>query len=345
MQPPPIHPHMPMDPNYRWWVNNYSWWFQSGGNVLRPQDQKVNRVAYGLVSTLLRDKMGPDYADKLKSITVKVFDFSGDGDIASLFETMVGKIEYVKGNEATYHLIAQKMHPSQMIAVLNGLQQQQPKEAIQQLQAFINDGGRVLFFFCTPFIIGTMFPGKIQPSPPSTCIKSVLKITGEKELFSGFKSKAAIQLETYRHPLDVIDKKSVSILATTVGSRGIEPLVLKFNSGNGVVYIFQSKLVLADKIIQEKQTTIAPTVIESYVQSQGGSKDTVTAWQCAVKVGFIQGYEYALQVTPLLDLISKILLKEKAFTDQIPQPQAMQGDQESENGDSNFETGESNGQF
>lgn len=76
---------------------------------------------------------------------------------------------------------------------------------------------------------------------------SKIKITGDKELFTGYAFNEDLELEHSRWPLDVQDRKSVKVLCKTY-TNIVEPLLLRWSHGSGIVYIFVAQLLTKDRV-------------------------------------------------------------------------------------------------
>jgi len=248
-----------------------------------------------------------------------VFDFGSDGEIASLLEALVGKVEVVKPQEIPFHLLSQKLQPTQYIVVLSGLAHPQPPEVFQALFTFLGEGGRIFSYNCAMHIMGSLFPSKIHPSPPSTTIKAKLKIVNDKELFSAYPSEVDINLEYTRYPVEIVDKQNVTILAKIQGQTQ-EPLLIKFSQGPGLVYILVSKLFTMQTLLKTpKQKDISPTELVEYLTQKGASKTTIMAWECALRVGYFNAFLIAVTALPSMEMIARLLIREKVILNQLPE--------------------------
>lgn len=178
---------------------------------------------------------------------VKFFDFASDGDLASFFDALGLKVETIRGSEIAVHLMNNKLEPNQIV-LINSLYVPQAREIGQNLYNYVNEGGRLIIFNSSPQIVGMIFPGKIQPAPHSTCVSAKLKITGDREHFTGYKGSEEINLEYGRYPVGIYDRKGVQVLAK-IQAQTEEPLLLKFAQGSGMVYLYVSKLFTKEKEI------------------------------------------------------------------------------------------------
>jgi len=322
--------HFGADPHYMHWYNKYAWWYHVGHNniQLASPDVKVVRIAYGIAGLLVKDRIGEGNAEVLRTIKIKFFDYGGDGELAMILEHLVGKVESARATEVPFHILSQKLPPSEFIMVVSGLAHPQPKEIYAAFQQFANEGGRIFFFNCASHILANIFPGKFQPCPPSTTVRSKLKILAEKELFSAFKYHDIV-LEPHRNPLDIIDKtKSVTII-TKINAQTVEPLFAKFSCGDGMIFCMSSKMFTTEKFMREGQKTLSSAQVEEILKSRGATSDTIVAWQCAVKVKYFNAFELALQATPSIEMVAKLLVRECAFMpspppgmQQVPEVQA-----------------------
>jgi len=213
-------------------------------------------------------------------------------------ESLGPKIEVIK-QDAFYHLMTQKLDPNQMI-VISGLFTPQLKEVLQTIQTFVNEGGRLIILNSASHVIASLFPGKIQTAPPSTTIQARAKFVAEKDLFSGYTYGDDLLLEYYRYPIDIIDKQNVKVLAQVQGQT-VEPLLVKFNQGNGSVVHFISRMFTTEKKV---------TDIDAWLKSKGAEKATFIAWNCAEAVGYKNGLALAIQTHPSQEVLLKVLSRE-----------------------------------
>ncbi len=94
----------------------------------------------------MRDRLQND-----KPMKIKYLDYSLDGDLALLLESLGYKLEIIKGHEITFFLTNNKLDPAGYMIIINSLYQGQPKEAFQNLAEFVSEGGRLLISF--PFFV------------------------------------------------------------------------------------------------------------------------------------------------------------------------------------------------
>jgi hypothetical protein len=111
--------HFGADPHYMHWYNKYAWWYHVGHNniVLATPDVKVVRIAYGIAGLLVKDRIGEGNAEVLRTIKIKFFDYGGDGELAMILEHLVGKVESARATEVPFHILSQKLPPSQVISM------------------------------------------------------------------------------------------------------------------------------------------------------------------------------------------------------------------------------------
>jgi len=87
-----------------------------------------------------------------------------------------------------------------------------------------------------------------------------------------------------------------------------------------MVYILQSKLITTEKILREGQKTISNNELESILKAKGASKETIVAWQCAIKVKYVAAFSLAMTAAPSLEMLAKLLLREYAVIEKFPTP-------------------------
>jgi len=288
-----------------WGFNSYgyNWWDYAQQTSVDP---KVSRIAYNLAGHIVKDRLKQDNLQKIKDMKVKFLDFANDGDLASLLESLGLKLDVVRGADIPFNLMNNKLEPNQIV-IINSLYVGQPKEVFQNIFNYVNDGGRLMIFNSSPQLVSAIFPGKIHPAPHSICVSAKLKITGDKELFSAYGPVEDVALEYGRYPIDIIDKKGVEVLAK-IQAHMVEPLLVRFTHGNGAVFFFISKI-----FTKERETDDFAKQLES----KGASKETVSAWQCAVNVNYKNAVSLAFSAFPSMELIAKILLKENIAIEQI----------------------------
>jgi len=271
--------------------SNFNWWYGASGGASNPShlaafyhrlpDAKISKIAYRLGGLLVKDRLykehgNPEVVDSiLDSVRIKIFDYSFDGDVGVLFESLGMKVELVRPFESAYHIIQTRLHPSQVV-IISGLFHPQPKEIFQGLFQFVLEGGRLIIVNSAAPVLSMLFPGKFHPMEPSTTVRAPLIIGKERDIFSGYESNEQIDLEFYRPSLELLDKKEGKILAKVRSFRE-EPLFLKISIGNGVVYVMVSKMFTTEKKIDK---------LGDYLRGKGGNLATVAAWECAFKSGF-----------------------------------------------------------
>lgn len=219
-----------------------NWWEFTNDNKLDP---KIARLGYQLVSYLLKDRLGSSFDNLVKTLKIKLFDWSGDVALSTLFESLGFKIEVIKTAEAPF-LLAGPLRTHQLI-IFHHLLVSLSKPIFQNLENFLNQGGRLICFFCSATSLSPLFGNYIQEQPHSTVISAKMKITNEKELFSAFPDSSEIELDLSRPPFLVTDEKHTSVLAK-VAARNLEPVLVKVPFQNGLIYVFSSKLFLSKKV-------------------------------------------------------------------------------------------------
>jgi len=109
----------------------------------------------------------------------------------------------------------------------------------------------------------------------------------------------------------VLDKENVTIIAK-IQSQTTEPLLVRFTQGYGNVYIMISKLIVNESYTKDpKQKTIPAAEIEAYLKERNATQYTVVTWQSAIKSGWISSINMAVASLPSLEMMAKILVKEK----------------------------------
>jgi len=304
-------PHFPRPglPTYNassnlWGFNSlgYNWWDYAQE---KQSDTKVGRIAYNLAGQLVRDRLKND-----KTTKIKLIDFATDGDLGLMLESLGFKLDILRGgHEITFFLTNNKLDAAEQVVIINSLYQAQPKEAFQNLSDFVSEGGRILLFNSAPTLAGMIFQGKLQNGPHSVCVGAKLKLnTSEKDIFSAFGSSEEVVLEYGRYPPSVSDNQHVTVLAK-VSAKTPEPVLLKITHGNGVGYLFLSKMFL-----KEKEDLPDMKV---FFADKGVAKETIAAWDCAINVGFKNAVALAIAAYPSMEMIAKIILREHAYVEQL----------------------------
>jgi len=177
-----------------------------------------------------------------------------------------------------------------------------PKEAFQSFLQFVNDGGRLIVMNSASPILGFLLPGRIVPGRPSTTVNAAIRVGKDKDLFSGYESFEMLDLEYYRQPIEVIDKKDAKVLAKIRSWRD-EALMARLTLGAGVIYIMVSKMFTADKKIDNDK-------LQKYLKDKGAGTQTLAAWECVQKVGYKEPLQLALQVYPSIEILGRLIVKE-----------------------------------
>jgi len=245
------------DPNYRYWYNNFAWWYSSIDHAVQTAaEAKIARIGFSLAGMITKDRLPKDQVERVSKLQCKLFDFALEGDVAAMFESLGVKTEVVKPTEVGNHTINQRLNPAHFV-VINGLIHPPQKEVLQAITQFVYEGGRLFFYNTAAHIIQSMFPGKIGPTPPSTLLSARVYFPGpERELFASYHNGDMVDLEYNRYPITIIDKEAVSLLAEVRG-RNVEPTVAHFNHGNGTVFVFVSRMLL-HKPRKHEHTPIDP---------------------------------------------------------------------------------------
>eukprot|EP01114_Cavostelium_apophysatum_P013491 TRINITY_DN327_c1_g4_i1.p1 TRINITY_DN327_c1_g4~~TRINITY_DN327_c1_g4_i1.p1 ORF type:complete len:335 (-),score=93.07 TRINITY_DN327_c1_g4_i1:31-1035(-) len=306
------------DPNYSYWNNHYSWWYHNVYPHGSGVDTKVSRLGYILGAQLVQDKIDAASLEVLRSIKLKVLDFSTDADVPAYLEAIVGKIEIVKPHEIPFHIVNHKLQPNQYTVAINGLHTPQTPEIMQALYIFAMEGGRIYIVNSAAHIVAGLFAGKIRPKAPSTVDSTRLKILAEKELFSGYQNNELINLEYFRYPLEVVDKESVTTITKINAGSGPEPLFIKFEQGNGMVFIMVSKMLTAFNLFKPKAKTIPHSDLIEFLNARGASKTTIAAWEVALKVGYHSAVGVAVSALPSIEMMTKLFIRERAISQVLP---------------------------
>jgi hypothetical protein len=233
------------DPNYRYWYNNFAWWYSSvdHAGVQSSAEAKIARIGFSLAGMIAKDRLPKEQVDRISNLRCKLFDFALEGDVAAMFEALGVKTEVIKPTEVALHTVNQKLIPTHLV-VINGISQPPPKEVLQAIVQFVTEGGRLFFYNSAAHIVQSLFPGKIGPVPPSTLLSAKVYFPGpEKELFASYHNGDYVDLEYNRYPITVLDKPSVRTLAEVHG-RLVEPTVAHFDHGDGTVFVFVSRMLL-----------------------------------------------------------------------------------------------------
>jgi len=271
----------------------------------KPTDVKVSRAAFDLASLLLRDRL-PGQSQAVKQIKVRILDFgTQENDISIFFECLGAKVEVVKAHEIQYHLLDpfNKLLPTHTVVIAN-MNVPIPPDSAAIITSFVSEGGRLLVYNSSPSVLAMLFPGKFSSAPFSTTVSAKLHVTADKDLFTGYENKARLNLEITRSPLEVKDR-SCRVLAKINALRA-EPLLVRFTSGRGVVYIFVSRMFA--------QPTTDIKDLQAYLISKGGSKETVASWLVLQRIGYKEAFDMAMSSAPSMELALKILVRE--YTEQ-----------------------------
>ncbi len=177
--------------------------------------------------------------------------------------------------------------------------------------------------------------GKVQNGPHSVCVSAKLKLASqEKELFTGFgNSDNTVVLEYGRYPANVLDTKNVQVLAN-ITARTTEPLLLKITQGSGTAYLFVSKMFLKPKVILFPHVTVLILgrqenlpELRPFLETKGATQETMAAWQCAFNVGYKNALALAIAAYPSMETISRIIIREYAFVEQLQASRQQQDSQ------------------
>jgi hypothetical protein len=237
-----------MNPSINWWYG------ATGGSNSKTHsltfyrkniDTKLNRIAAHDAGLLVKDRLVQEnpsipVTNILTGLKVKLIDFAMDGEMSNLLESVGIRAEIIKSYEVPTFLLQTKPDPNQII-ILSGLYPPQPREILQALTTFIQEGGRLFLINCASPNAAAITLGKVIPGPPSTTVKAPVHITAERDVFTGFQNLMDIDLEACRLPIDVQDKKDTKILVKVLTSKE-EPLFVKATLGLGTAYILTSKL-------------------------------------------------------------------------------------------------------
>jgi hypothetical protein len=60
--------------------------------------------------------------------------------------------------------------------------------------------------------------------------------------------------------------------------------------------------------------------VDEILKSRGATADTIVAWQCACKVKYFNAFELALQATPFIEMLAKLLLREYGYIEKFASP-------------------------
>lgn len=242
---PPMGGPFGFDPNYRYWYNNFAWWYSTMDHaaVQSSADAKIVRIGFSLAGMIAKDRLPKEQVERIANLKCKLFDFALEGDVAAMFEALGVKTEVIKPTEVALHTVNQRLIPTQLV-VINGITQPPPKEVLASIVQFVTEGGRLFFYNSAAHIVQSMFPGKIGPVPPSTLLSAKVYFPGpEKELFASYHNGDYVDLEYNRYPITVLEKANVRTLAEVHG-RLVEPTVVHFDHGAGTVFVFVSRMLL-----------------------------------------------------------------------------------------------------
>jgi len=270
-------------------------------------DSSTARIAFSLSTQLAYDRIGKENATSLtQNVRIKLFDAAmgvDSSELQAIIESLGTKVDSLFPHTLAMEL--EHAPPDQLLIVTGvALHLLLPPDIVLALQGFAERGGRILFVNSATGPLAVIFPGKFQPFVPSCTIRAPLTIVGEKDLFSGFTpEEREIIPEAIRYPLKV-ERKGVKVLAKFESYLGDEPTLVKFDHGQGVIYILVSKMFIAEPKELPK--------LDQFLQKKGASQTTIAAWECAARVGYKKAVSQAIAAAPFIEMLVKLILKETA---------------------------------
>jgi len=165
-----------------------------------------------------------------------------------------------------------------------------PPEGARILAGFVANCGQLITTdWALKHVLEVGFPGYVKYNNNSTADEVVRIELLEKDdpVLSGFldeQSDPVWWLEGSSYPIEIIDKKKVKVLVKSKEIEekyGVDPVLISFNHGKGIVYHMISHFYLQRSETREAKYSMKAS---DYAKFKGAKSDTMAAWEEAEEV-------------------------------------------------------------
>lgn len=190
-----------------------------------------------------------------------------------------------------------------------------PEEAARKLATFVSQGGQLITTdWALKNVIEVAFPNTIafNNKPTADEVVRIEVIDKQDSVVSGFldeKADPVWWLEGSSYPIQVLNKDKVKVLIRSKELKekyGEEPVVVRFEHGEGTVYHMISHFYLQRTETRDAKQNLAAT---EYFKDKGASEEAVNkAARSGVTYGEIQSANTSA------DFVSRIIIKQRKKT-------------------------------
>jgi hypothetical protein len=272
-------------------------------------DEKMKK-AYKLANSLLKDRLGDEDKELLENIDQSdVVVVSGTYDHIHLVLTHLN-LPFVEVNHAQFLEVNLRGDQTVFVNCASDF----PPEGARKLATFVAQGGQLITTdWALKNVLEVGFPNTVayNGNPTGDEVVRIELLDREDPVITGFldeETEPVWWLEGSSYPIKILDKEKVKVLMKSkeLGEKyGDDPVIVRFNHGDGVVYHMLSHFYLQRTETREaKQTGSA----SAYAMSKGATAETMEEYNIE---GDEVNYGEVQSASTSAEFVSRAILKQK----------------------------------
>ncbi|MHA2278749.1 MAG: hypothetical protein ACXAC2_23470 [Candidatus Kariarchaeaceae archaeon] len=286
----------------------------SAGSTETPSDKKMKK-AYELASSLIRDRLETedkeniDILDEMTSDDVVVVE--GQYDHIHLV-LQHSKIPFKRVDQTQLSQIELRSDQTVFVNCTGTFD----SDLARKLNTFVNSGGQLITTdWCLRSVLEPGFPGYVEYNNSATSDEVVrIEIVDKDDpVLKGFLDEETDPqwwLEGSSYPIKVLNKNKVSILIKSKQIKekyGEEPVVVRFNHGDGVVYHMISHFYLQRTETRDAKQSMGASM---YSMAKGSSAKTADMYKMAEE-DYDLNFGEVQSANTSAEFVSRALLSQK----------------------------------